>query len=295
MDSIGDKLREARARQGADLADIEAKTKIRTRYLRALENEEFDLLPGHAYARSFLRTYAELLGLDAHTLVQTYRQRVEGEGPTPQVSPEAETSQTPPPPEEQDQGEAEPRHVPRRVPAPPSGRRRFRKPAVVAVAACIAIGVVLILVGLLSGSGSQHAQVSKAVAPPPPAPPPPAAAPKPPPVPAQVSLTVIPTERTYICVDAGPSREIFQGIISDPRTFNGQLLRITLGKRTAQLQANGRPIPVTAEPVGFQFTPTQLLPLGPQQRPCPAPATSSSSSQGNSGSGGTSSTGTEGP
>jgi cytoskeleton protein RodZ len=293
MDSIGDKLREARARQGADLADIEAKTKIRGRYLRALENEEFDLLPGHAYARSFLRTYAELLGLDAHTLVQTYRQRVEGEGPMPQPSLDAETRQTPRPPDEQDQGEAEPRHVPRRVPGPPSSRRRFRRPALVAVAACIAIGVVLIVVGLLSGSGSQQAQVSRAVAPPPPAPPPPAA-PQPPPVPTQVSLTVIPTERTYICVDAGPSRAIFQGIISDPRTFNGPLLRITLGKRTAQLQANGRPVPVTAEPVGFQFTPTQLLPLGPQQRPCSAPA---SSSEGNSSTGSSSSsgTGTQGP
>jgi hypothetical protein len=234
-----------------------------------------------------LRTYAELLGLDAHTLVQTYRQRVEGEGPMPQASLDAEPTQAPPPVDEPEQAEPEPRHVPRRVPGPPPYRRRFSRPAILAVAACVAIGVVLIVVGLLSGSGSQNSQVSRAVAPP--APPPPPPAPKPPPAPTQVSLTVTPTERTYICVDAGPSNEIFQGIISDPRTFNGQLVRITVGKRSAQLQVNGRPIPVTTEPIGFQFTPTQVLPLGPQQRPCPAPASSSSSSQSGSGSGNSSS------
>jgi cytoskeleton protein RodZ len=74
---IGAVLRDARQRAGLDIGTVEARTKIRTRYLRALENEEWDVLPGHAYAKGFLRTYAQLLGLDADALVDEYRRRVE--------------------------------------------------------------------------------------------------------------------------------------------------------------------------------------------------------------------------
>src|SRR5262249_62196209 len=51
----------------------EAKTKIRAKYLRALENEEWGLLPGPTYVKSFLRTYAQALGLDGKALVEEYR------------------------------------------------------------------------------------------------------------------------------------------------------------------------------------------------------------------------------
>ena len=56
-----------------DVSEIEAQTKIRAKYLRALENEEWDLLPGPTFVRSFLRTYAQALGLDAKALVEEYR------------------------------------------------------------------------------------------------------------------------------------------------------------------------------------------------------------------------------
>jgi cytoskeleton protein RodZ len=61
---IGTTLREARIRHKVNLAEVEQRTKIRVRYLRALENEEWDLLPGPTYTRSFIRTYASFLGLD---------------------------------------------------------------------------------------------------------------------------------------------------------------------------------------------------------------------------------------
>ncbi|HEY8770514.1 MAG TPA: helix-turn-helix domain-containing protein, partial [Thermoleophilaceae bacterium] len=64
-------------RQGLDIADMEARTKIRAKYLRALENEEFSLLPGATFVRTFLRTYAEMLGLDPHLLLDEYRARHE--------------------------------------------------------------------------------------------------------------------------------------------------------------------------------------------------------------------------
>src|SRR5919206_3516687 len=75
MPSIGETLREARMRQRLDITDVEAKTKIRAKYLRALENEDFGMLPGPTFVKSFLRTYAEFLGLDPHLLVEEYRVR----------------------------------------------------------------------------------------------------------------------------------------------------------------------------------------------------------------------------
>src|SRR3954469_18885819 len=73
MAGIGDTLREARMRQRLDIADVEERTKIRAKYLRALENEEFGMLPGSTFVKTFLRTYAEVLGLDPHVLVEEYR------------------------------------------------------------------------------------------------------------------------------------------------------------------------------------------------------------------------------
>lgn len=72
---IGQSLREARLARGATLEGVEAKTRIRTRYLRALENEHFDELPGEAYAKGFLRTYADHLGLDGQEYLAAYRAR----------------------------------------------------------------------------------------------------------------------------------------------------------------------------------------------------------------------------
>src|ERR1700704_2875243 len=77
MPEIGAMLREARMRDRIDVSEIEAKTKIRAKYLRALENEEWDLLPGPTYVKSFLRTYAEALDLDATMLVDESKLRHE--------------------------------------------------------------------------------------------------------------------------------------------------------------------------------------------------------------------------
>jgi transcriptional regulator with XRE-family HTH domain len=74
---IGAALREERERQGLSIEDLEDRTKIRRRYLRALENEDWDILPGPTYVRGFMRTYAEALGLDAEELVDDYREEFE--------------------------------------------------------------------------------------------------------------------------------------------------------------------------------------------------------------------------
>src|SRR6202007_1870187 len=77
MADIGTTLREARMRARIDMTEVEARTKIRAKYLRAIENEEWDLLPGPVYVKSFLRTYGEFLGLDTRQLVDEFKRRYE--------------------------------------------------------------------------------------------------------------------------------------------------------------------------------------------------------------------------
>ena len=75
MFEIGSSLREARERKGLDLAAASEATKIRARHLQALEDEQYDVLPGQTYVRGFLKTYADYLGLDGHLYVDEYSSR----------------------------------------------------------------------------------------------------------------------------------------------------------------------------------------------------------------------------
>src|SRR3954451_8168245 len=77
MPDIGETLREARMRRRIDIAEVESATKIRAKYLRALENEDWGLLPGTTFVKTFLRTYADYLELDSRSLVEEYKQRYE--------------------------------------------------------------------------------------------------------------------------------------------------------------------------------------------------------------------------
>jgi hypothetical protein len=119
---IGTALRTARERQGLDWADLEHRTHIRERYLRALEDESFEVIPGRAYAKGFLRVYAESLGLDGQRLVDELNERY------PEVEPlELET------------------HVPVGVRRRPSGRR------LAAALAAVALALVGVLAWRLGG------------------------------------------------------------------------------------------------------------------------------------------------
>jgi Helix-turn-helix domain len=72
---IGNSLREARLRQGLEIPRIEADTKIRGKYLKALEEEHFDVLPGDTYVKGFLKTYADYLGLDGQLYLDEFNSR----------------------------------------------------------------------------------------------------------------------------------------------------------------------------------------------------------------------------
>lgn len=75
MFDIGSSLRDARVRQGLDFPELEQLTRIRPKYLRALEDEQFDVLPAPTYVRGFLRSYAAALGLDGQPFVDEYNSR----------------------------------------------------------------------------------------------------------------------------------------------------------------------------------------------------------------------------
>jgi cytoskeletal protein RodZ len=84
---IGNSLREARMRRGVDFAQAELGTKIRGKYLRALEDEQFEVLPAQTYVKGFLRTYAEYLGLDGQLYVDEFNSRfVAGEDVEPRAT-----------------------------------------------------------------------------------------------------------------------------------------------------------------------------------------------------------------
>jgi hypothetical protein len=77
---VGPTLCEARKRREVEISAVAEATRIRPRFLRAIENEEWDVLPGGVYTRGFIRTYAAYLGLDGDRLAEEYRREVEGSG-----------------------------------------------------------------------------------------------------------------------------------------------------------------------------------------------------------------------
>ena len=90
MIEIGNSLREARIRRGLNIKDVEGLTKIRGKYLEALETDDFEVLPGPVYVKGFLRSYATFLKLDADALVAEYRSMRQSErDDLPAVSREA--------------------------------------------------------------------------------------------------------------------------------------------------------------------------------------------------------------
>ena len=78
MFNIGSSLHEARTRQNLSLEEMEQRTKVRAKYLRLLEDERFEQLPGHAYTKGFLQVYADALGLDGRLYVEEYNSRYVG-------------------------------------------------------------------------------------------------------------------------------------------------------------------------------------------------------------------------
>jgi transcriptional regulator with XRE-family HTH domain len=83
LESIGEKLRQAREARKITIKDVVKETNISPQYLQALEEEKFDKFPSETYLIGFLRTYAEFLKLDVEAIVQAYKGYKIGESATP--------------------------------------------------------------------------------------------------------------------------------------------------------------------------------------------------------------------
>jgi cytoskeletal protein RodZ len=250
MADIGSTLREARMRARIDISGVEAQTKIRAKYLRAMENEEWDLLPGPVYVKSFLRTYGDFLGLDSRLLVDDFKRRYE---------------------------QASDHDLP---PVASLGRERERAargPLLPPWAIVAGVLVALVVALYLLGSGNK----SKA-------PPPtglrganshkrkprqrPAVAPQ---TPQTVKLQLKPTGSVYVCVVNGAGKKLIPGqIFNSGQTIppqTAQKLLVTFGNPSVQMTVNGSPVnvPSSSTSIGYQLLPgsTRQIP-GPQQPTC---------------------------
>ena len=254
MPDIGSTLREARMRQRIDIAEIEADTKIRAKYLRALENEEWDLLPGPTYVKSFLRTYADALGLDGRLLIEEYKLRHE------RLS-DVELQPIAPP------GRRE--------------RQRQRRPGPIIprwlVILVVVLGLVAALYALGSSGGSDKAPTPASTV---------ATATQPTTAgsakkstgasttakkkqrkPRRARVTVVATGQVYVCLKAAGGRTPVNGVIltSGGRKgpYRSSHLRLLLGNGEARLSINGkqRTVPPVANGVGYDITPTKVKTL----------------------------------
>ncbi len=261
---IGQALREARLAQGIELDEAQRVTKIRARYLEALENEQWEKLPDPAYVRGFLRTYAGYLDLDANALVAAYRgehREEEDPGPIPRdMLPR--------------KGQVE-RHP---------GRRRHALLALVV----IAIGLIIVIViarggGDRSTSGPLEPERTDAVAgsggssEPDPVPADndgQGSEPKPTPMdPDKVEVDLRATGPVWVCLTRGGGEVLVNGetiAAGDGRgPYEGGAFEVTLGNGSVELDVDGRPleIPARAEPQGYRINPDGAKELDSAERP----------------------------
>jgi cytoskeleton protein RodZ len=266
MEQIGARLREARMRGKIDINQVESDTKIRAKYLRAMENEEWSLLPGEIYAKTFLRTYADYLKLDSRELLDDYRRQYER--PTDHDLRPLTSGR-----------ERDRRQSGRRRPQPqPRGGGGFPIPPwVLVLIVLVVVGVALWVVGSAgdgnSGSSttststtaSQHHKRHKH--------PHGAAAKRPPAAPKAVRLTLVPTGAVYVCLVNGNGRKLIDGQqYSTGQQIPvqvGRTLLLTLGTSSVTITANGVKVPIapSSSPIGIRFTPGRHTSLASGSQP----------------------------
>jgi cytoskeleton protein RodZ len=251
MPEIGATLREARMRLRIDISEIEAQTKIRAKYLRALENEEWNLLPGTTYVKSFLRTYAEALGLDAKLLVEEYKLRHERLSDV-ELQPIAPTTA-----------------LDRRR---PTGFRLSRGWAIGLVLG--ALVALLAIVGVSSNdngggagtsSGASQTITTKTTKK--------KAAATAPARPRVVRLQLVPHAPVYVCLVGAGERRLVPGLnlAPGPRqpTYRSSRFVMRLGNGSVDLRINGRlrDVPEVRNGIGYELTRAGRRVLGPGKSP----------------------------
>jgi cytoskeleton protein RodZ len=249
---IGQALREARIHRGIELSRVEQVTKIRTKYLCAMEEDRWELLPGHAYARGFLSTYARFLGLDEKALVEEYRRRHE------------RVEEVEPIPEEM----LPKRGVVRRAPT------RSSVAMLVGLIAAAVLGVVAVI-GLVGGSGDSGSATDRAASPTDGGASPATTPTTEPPVaqPARSSLQLRASGTVWVCLIGDGGRPLVNGatLTADEvrGPFEARAFQVTFGNGSVQMEVDGKPvgIPEVAEPLGYRITSQGVSELNPSSRP----------------------------
>ncbi len=234
-----------------DINEVETRTKIRAKYLRAIENEEWGLLPGDVYVKSFLRTYSEYLGLDSRQLIDDYKRRYERPSDN------------------------------ELRPITPLGRERerHRQPRGPLIPPWVLIGVVLVgivvalyFLGIKGKGGSTTPTTTQATTPPARHKATHHRAPRTRTVASTVKLQLVPTGAVYVCLVDGTGKKLIPGEIFNvgqtiPVKTSSKLL-LTLGNASVRMKVNGVSVtvPSTGSPVGFDLTPAShtMLPAGKQ-------------------------------
>jgi transcriptional regulator with XRE-family HTH domain len=238
-DGAGKKLHEARTRRKLSLQQVEESTKIRARYLQAIENEDWDQLPGDTYARAFIRTYGALLGLDGDRLAEEQRRQLQAARP----------------------GERLPRVDPRPWRAPRRrGQRQVSPQLAGALASALVLGALLVI-GLSTGGDSSDSgsapgpRVDDA-----------RAAPTGEPRRQRSrhsghSLLIEAEGEVWVCLLDGRGAALVDGLILEPGETEGPFrsgsFTLALGNGAVTMTVDGRQadLPKPSSPIGFEVDP----------------------------------------
>jgi cytoskeletal protein RodZ len=243
---VGQVLQEARTRRGIDLVEAERVTKIRLKFLRAMEEDHWEELPEPVYARSFLSTYAAYLGLDDGPLLDQY-ERIAKDEPPAAVPVGAIRAG----------GAKPPRRPVKSVPF-----------AVGCLVAIVAVGVVLVSSIGGSGGGGGDAKDRKsrtgessttATA-------------GPSTVSSEVALEIRSTADVWVClVNAGRRALVAETLPAGERRgpYESRSFEVTFGNGSVELSVDGQAarVPALAEPLGYRITPEGIRRLDPASRP----------------------------
>jgi cytoskeleton protein RodZ len=243
---IGEILRTARHDARVELEEVERTIRIRSRYLAALENEDWGVLPGEAYVRGFLHTYGDYLGVDGAALVDAYDRLGLGTE------------------------EEHPVEAPFEPPRPVTGDRFVRRAVPIMAAIVAALAVLFIVLAVTGGSSqkggghkhhgkgnrSQQASTTTTTS-----------------TPTEAAVTLQPTGTVWVCLVDHSGAPLVNGETlaagDDRGPFKDPDMKLNLGNGEIRIELNGDqvPIPSAAEPIGFDLTPQGAKPLSPSQRP----------------------------
>jgi cytoskeleton protein RodZ len=244
---IGESLRQARQDAGIGLDEVERTIRIRGRYLAALENEEWGVLPGEAYVRGFLHTYGDYLGLDGAALVDEYDRLG--------YSREAE----------------HPMETPFEAPRPVGSGPWWRRAVPITIGVVGAILVLFVVLAITGGSekkgngprehhgnkggGAQSTSTTTTT------------------TPTEAAVTLQPTGTVWVCLVDHAGKPLVNAetlTAGDNRgPFKDSDMKLTLGNGEIRIVLNGKqvPIPAPGEPQGFDLTPQGAKPLSSSARP----------------------------